>query len=664
MKKEKKYFIKLKKKIKYHEYQYHSLDSPKISNEKFDKMIQKLKKIEKKHPNWITKNSPTQSVGSPALNKFKKITHKVPMLSLKNIFNTNDYLLFEKKIKKIIKQKKKIKFCCEPKIDGIAVNLLYKNKKLSQASTRGDGKIGEDITKNVLKIKNIPIFLKGKDVPERIEIRGEVFINHDNFKKINKKEKKKNGKIFSNPRNIAAGSLRQLNPKITEERLLSFLCYGFGEINHEKLPLSHYLCLLKFKEWGVPINNHITLCENKSEILNFYEKIKKIKLGFDIDGIVIKIDCIKKQKKIGYTSKYPRWAIAFKFPSEKKKTVLKNVKFQVGRSGIITPVGYFDPIKINGAIIKKSTLHNIKEIKRLKIAIGNQIIVKRAGNVIPKIIETIQNKHGKKIIFPKKCPVCQSILKKDKKNETIRCINSLNCSAQIQEKIKHFVSHKAMNIQGIGKNIIKKLFEKKILKTPYDIYNLNYKDLKKINRIGKKIIKKLIKSIQESKKTTLSQFIYSLGIPGVGETTSLILSKNYNSLNKLIKTNLESLKKIKTIGNCTAKKIFVFLQEENNKNVIKKLKKQIHFTNIENNKNIFFKNKKIVITGKINNIKREEIKKKIILSGGNVSNIVSKKTDLLIVGKNPGYKLIKAKKLKIKIIKENKLINILKLTKT
>lgn len=657
----KKYFIKLKKKIKYHEYQYHSLDSPKISDEQFDQMMQELKKIEQRHPDWITKNSPTQSVGSSPLNKFKKVIHKIPMLSLKNIFDKNDYLLFERKIKKITK-KKKTKFCCEPKLDGIAVNLLYENKKLIQASTRGNGTTGEDITKNILKIKNIPLFLKGKNIPKYIEIRGEVFINHDNFKKINKEEKKINKKVFSNPRNIAAGSIRQLNPKITEKRLLSFFCYGFGEINQGKLPYSHYSCLLKFQKWGIPVNNKITICKNKSEIFNFYEKIRTIDLGFDVDGIVIKVDSIKKQKKIGYTAKYPRWAVAFKFPSEEKKTILKNVKFQVGRSGIITPVGYFNPIKINGATIKKSTLHNINEIKRLKIKIGDTIIVKRAGNVIPKIIKTIKKskkKNQQEILFPKKCPICQSILQKDKKNGTIRCINNLTCSAQIQEKIKHFVSNKGMNIKGIGKNTIKKLFKKNILKTPYDLYNLNHKNLKKIEGIKEKTIKKLTKSIKKSKNTTLSQFIYSLGIPNVGETTSLILSQHYNSIDKLIKTNLISLTKIKTIGNNTAKKIILFFQEKNNKNIIKKIEKKIFFVNTKINKNNFFKNKKIVITGKLNNFNREKIKKKIILNGGNILNTVSKKIDLIIVGKNPGSKFKKAKKLKIRIIKENELMNTL-----
>lgn len=659
MNKEKKYLIKLKKKIKYHEYLYHSLDSPEISDEKFDNMVKELKKIEKKHPNWITKNSPSQSVGSFPLKIFKTVKHEIPMLSLKNIFNKNDYISFEKKIKKIINNKKKIIFCCEPKLDGIAVNLLYKKKKLHQASTRGNGIIGEDITQNILKIKSIPLFLKGKNIPKYIEIRGEVFINHENFKKINKNKKLNNKKIFSNPRNIAAGSLRQLNPKITEKRSLSFFCYGFGGFYGGVLPCSHYLCLLKFKKWGIPVNDKISICKNKIEIFNFYKKIKNSNLGFDTDGVVIKIDSIKEQKKIGYTSKYPRWAVAFKFPSEEKETILNKVKFQVGRSGIITPVGYFNPVKIYGAIIKKSTLHNLNEIKRLKIKIGDSIIVKRAGNVIPKIVKiTKRSKKNKNIIFPVKCPVCESILQEDKKNGTIKCVSSLTCSAQIIEKMNHFISKKGMNIKGMGKNIIKKMVKKNILKKIDDIYNLKYENLKKINGIKKKIAKKLLKSIEKSKKITFHQFIYSLGIPNVGETTSLILSKYYNSIDDLINTNIKKLEQIKTIGNNTAKKISLFFKEENNKNTIQELNKIIFFKKTKNiKKNNFFENKKIVITGKLNNFKRKDIRKKIILNGGNIVNKVSKNTNIVIVGKNPGSNFTKAKKLKLKIIKEDELIN-------
>lgn len=663
MKKIRKKFIKLKKEIQYHNYLYHTLNSPKISNAKYDKMLQKLKKIETNYPNWITNNSPSQTIGSKPLHNLQSIFHKKPMLSLENIFNINEYLKFDKKIRNYIKEEK-IEFCCEPKIDGLAINLIYKNKKLFQASTRGNGKIGENVTKNVQAIKSIPKLLKGKNIPKYIEIRGEIFIKYNNFQKINNEAKLNNKKIFSNPRNAAVGSLKQIDPKVTKKRLLSFFCYGFGEVYGGKLPSNQYSCLIKFKSWGLPICKNIIICKNNSEVLKFYKKMQNHNLNFEIDGIVIKVNSIKIQDKIGFTNRSPKWAIAFKFPDKQKKTTVNNIEFQIGRTGLITPVARLNPVQISGVIIKNCTLHNLNEINRLNINIGDTVLVCRSGGVIPKIIKNISknSKKKKNTFILNNCPKCQSPIQKETEKGLIYCTGDLICLDQIKAKIKHFVSKKAMNIIGMGKNIINQLVDKKILKYPYEIYYLNHNLLKKIDGIQKKKSEKIIKSIEKSKKVTLSNFIYALGIPEVGEISANILANYYFFLNNFIHTNLKSLKKIKKIGSKTAKKIFLFLNEKKNQKNINELTQKIKIINTNNiQKNIFFKNKKIVLTGKIQKINRNELKKILILNNAKIMSKVTKKTDLIILGKNPGSNFFSALNLKIKIIKEKKLIKLLKL---
>lgn len=531
MKSAKKLIAKLTKQIKYHSYLYHTLNNPKISDFEFDNMMKKLIILEKKYPKLVLKNSPTNQIGSKTLNIFKSIIHKTPMLSLENIFTKKDFIKFYKKIYKQIKINEKIKFCCEPKIDGLAVNLFYKNGILIKAATRGNGKIGEDITKNILTIKTIPQTLCGNDIPKFIEIRGEVFITHKNFEKINKKSIRNKEKIFSNPRNAASGSLRQINPLISKKRLLSFFCYGFGKITGNKISRDQYSYLRKFKNWGLPISDNIAVYDDIKDILKFYDKMKTSNIGLDIDGIVIKINSIKHQNKLGCTSNFPKWAIAFKFPSQKKITKLINVDFQVGRTGIITPIAILEPVNISGVIIKKSTLHNFKEIKRLNVKINDYVVICRSGNVIPKIISTEKSQisnNNKNIQIPKLCPSCKSILQYNKNKTLIYCTNNLNCIAQKKEKIRHFVSRDAMNIKGFGKNIIDKLVNTGHLNTIVDIFKLDVNTLIKIEKIGLKNSKNIINSINNSKKTTLSRFIYSLGIPEIGVETSKKIANNYN----------------------------------------------------------------------------------------------------------------------------------------
>ncbi|BGI50915.1 MAG: NAD-dependent DNA ligase LigA [Arsenophonus endosymbiont of Ceratovacuna japonica] len=576
MKKQQKYLKQLKKKIQYHEYLYYTLNAPEISDIQYDLMMQELKILENKHPEFITFDSPTQRVGATPLKTFSQVHHKIPMLSLDNVFNEKSYLSFDKRIRNRLSNDNNLTFCCELKLDGLAVNLLYKHGKLIQASTRGDGIIGENITANIRTIRTIPLILIGDNIPKIIEIRGEVFMTHIGFKKLNKNAKYYNSKIFSNPRNAASGSLRQLDPSITNKRSLSFFCYGFGYITGGQLPINQYQCLMQFKKWGLPINNYIELCYNSKEVLDYYCKIKnkRLNLGFDIDGIVVKVNELSLQKKIGFIAKSPRWAIAFKFPSKEQITLLKDIKFQVGRTGVITPIAELKTTNINGVNIKNATLHNIKEIKRLGIHIGDTVIISRAGDVIPKIIDVLIDRrptYSKEINFPIYCPVCNSVIKYSEDDTIIRCTNNLSCAAQQRGALKHFVSRKAMNIVGMGDKIIDQLVYKNYVMTISDIYYLNFDILSKLEHIGLKSSKKLINALNKSKKTTLTRFIYALGINGVGAVTASNLALYYKTLDSFITSDIKSLKKVPNIGDVVANNIINFFNEKHNCNIVNTL---------------------------------------------------------------------------------------------
>ncbi|WP_115955981.1 NAD-dependent DNA ligase LigA [Candidatus Purcelliella pentastirinorum] len=572
----KKIIKELKKKIKYHEYLYYVLNEPKISDETYDNMLKKLSKLEKKNPHLIKKNSPTIKITGQINKKFKKITHKIPMLSLKNIYKKKDFLNFKNYLKKKLSKKKIINLCCELKIDGLAVSIIYKNGILKKAATRGDSEIGEDITNNIKTIKKIPLKITANNIPKYLEIRGEVFISKKNFELLNKQKKKK---IFSNPRNMAAGSLRQLNPKITEKRKLEFICYNVN-LKKEKIKTnSHFKTLIMAKKWGIPICKHTKIYNKTKDILNYYSKKlkKKNKLNIDVDGIVIKINNKKYQKKLGETTKFPRWAVAYKFPSDETETKIIKIKFQIGRTGIITPIAQLIPILLSGSIIKNVNLYNIKEIKRLKINIGDSIILKKAGNVIPKIVKVIKkNKINKKEIIniPNKCPGCNNDLKIKNNLSIIKCTSGLKCKAQLKAYLKYFISKQSYNIIGLGNKTIDKLIENKIIKSSIDILNLNINMLTNINNIKIKKAKQIIKSINQAKKIKFSNFLYSLNINGLGKTNAKNIATKLNSVKRFLNVNFKKLISIKKIGKKTAKNIIKYIYK--NKKIIKKLNKKIY----------------------------------------------------------------------------------------
>ncbi|MGJ3353030.1 NAD-dependent DNA ligase LigA [Providencia sp. Je.9.19] len=662
----------LKQQLRYHEYQYHVLDAPEIPDAQYDKLMQELKALEAQHPELITNDSPTQRVGAAPLAAFDTVRHEVPMLSLDNVFDEESYLSFDKRIRDRLKNHDELTFCCELKLDGLAVSLLYENGELVQAATRGDGSVGENITVNVRTIRAIPLRLTGNNIPARVEIRGEVFMPQKGFEALNELARKTDGKVFANPRNAAAGSLRQLDPRITAKRPLTFYCYGVGLVEGNTLPDTHYERLMQFKAWGLPVSDYVQLRVGHQAVLDFYHEIEQVRpqLGFDIDGVVIKVNSIALQEELGFVSRAPRWATAFKFPAQEQMTLLKDVEFQVGRTGAITPVARLEPVQVAGVMVSNATLHNADEIERLGVHIGDTVVIRRAGDVIPQIVSVVMSERpadSREIVFPTHCPVCGSDVERVEGEAVARCTAGLVCGAQRKEALKHFVSRRAMDVDGMGDKIIDQLVEKEYVKTPADLYQLSAGKLTGLDRMGPKSAQKLIDALEKSKQTTLARFIYALGIREVGEATAANLAAHYHTLNALIAADEDSLKTVQDVGHVVAKHVVNFFREEHNQAVIADLvaKANIQWPEVKvvNSEEIDspFAGKTVVLTGSMNILTRDEAKDKLIALGAKVAGSVSKKTDMVIAGEAAGSKLAKAIELGIKVIDEEELINLLNL---
>ncbi|WP_272659426.1 NAD-dependent DNA ligase LigA [Providencia sp. PROV172] len=660
----------LKKQLRHHEYQYHVLDAPEIPDVEYDKLMQRLKSIEEAHPELITSDSPTQRVGAAPLSAFETVRHEIPMLSLDNVFDEASYLAFDKRVRDRLKNHEELTFCCELKLDGLAVSLLYENGELVQAATRGDGTVGENITANVRTIRAIPLRLTGDNIPDRVEIRGEVFMPQKGFEALNEEARRTDGKVFANPRNAAAGSLRQLDPRITAKRPLTFYCYGVGVVEGETLPDTHYGRLMQFKAWGLPVSDYVQLCVGSQAVLDFYREIEQARpsLGFDIDGVVIKVNSIAIQEELGFVSRAPRWATAFKFPAQEQITQLKDVEFQVGRTGAITPVARLEPVQVAGVIVSNATLHNADEIERLGVHIGDTVIIRRAGDVIPQIVSVVVEKrpvNSREIVFPTHCSVCGSDIERIEGEAVARCTGGLICGAQRKEALKHFVSRRAMDVDGMGDKIIDQLVEKEYVKTPADLYQLSAGILTGLDRMGPKSAQNLVTALEKSKQTTLARFIYALGIREVGEATAANLAAHYATLEAVMCADEESLKTVQDIGHVVAKHVVNFFREEHNQAVINDLitKANIHWPEVKvvNSAEIDspFAGKTVVLTGSMSVLTRDEAKDKLVALGAKVAGSVSKKTDMVIAGEAAGSKLVKANELGIQVIDENELIRLL-----
>lgn len=666
--------VSLRALIRHHEYCYYVLDTPEIPDVEYDKLFKQLQSLEQQYPSLITPDSPTQRVGGSPLAQFSTIRHQIPMLSLDNVFDESSFLAFNKRIKDRLNlpENQSVEYCCELKLDGLAVSLLYEKGKFVQAATRGDGTTGEDITANVKTIKTIPLVLIGDNIPERLEVRGEVFMTHKGFEKLNADSQKHNEKLFANPRNAAAGSLRQLDPKITAKRPLTFFCYGVGIVEGASLPDTHYQRLMQFKAWGLPVSNKVEIRQGAQAALNYFNQVgqERMSLGFDIDGVVIKVNSISLQNELGFVARAPRWATAFKFPAQEEVTQLKKVDFQVGRTGAITPVARLEPVSVAGVIVSNATLHNNDEIIRLDIREGDYVTVRRAGDVIPKIVSVILDRRpadSKAITFPTHCPICGSLIVRDEGQAISRCAGGLICPAQRKEALKHFVSRRAMNVDGMGDRLIEQLVDKDYVKTPVDLYKLTLPMLCSLDKVGEKLANNLLNALATSKNTTLNRFIFALGIPNVGEVTAENLVNQLGDLKAIESASLEQLQTVNDIGAVIAESIIDFFQEPHNRDVITQLTSDeidIHWPAVSpqspiSNINSPFLGKTVVLTGTLSSLTRDEAKDRLKQLGAKVAGSVSKNTDMVVAGESAGSKLDKAQQLGITIIDEQEFIHLL-----
>ena len=655
----------LRKALRQYEYEYHVLDNPTIPDSEYDRLFHQLKALELEHPELVTADSPTQRVGAKPLSGFSQIRHEIPMLSLDNAFSDEEFHAFVKRIEdRLIVLPKPLTFCCEPKLDGLAVSILYENGVLTQAATRGDGTTGEDITANIRTIRNIPLQLLMDNPPTRLEVRGEVFMPHAGFERLNEYALEHGEKTFANPRNAAAGSLRQLDPKITSKRPLVLNAYGIGIAEGVDLPATHYDRLQWLKSIGIPVNPEIRLCNGTDEVLDFYRDIqnKRSSLGYDIDGTVLKINDIALQNELGFISKAPRWAIAYKFPAQEELTVLNDVEFQVGRTGAITPVAKLSPVFVAGVTVSNATLHNGDEIARLDIAIGDTVVIRRAGDVIPQIIGVLHERRpadAKPIIFPTHCPVCDSQIVRIEGEAVARCTGGLFCAAQRKEALKHFVSRKAMDIDGVGGKLIEQLVDRELIHTPADLFKLDLTTLTRLERMGVKSAENALNSLEKAKHTTLARFIFALGIREVGEATALNLANHFKTLEALKAATLEQLQDVQDVGEVVANRIFTFWQEPHNVDVVNDLIAQgVHWETVEVKEvgDNLFKGKTVVLTGTLTQMGRNEAKALLQQLGAKVSGSVSAKTDFVIAGDAAGSKLTKAQDLGVAVLTEEEFL--------
>ncbi|MBN6078576.1 NAD-dependent DNA ligase LigA [Aggregatibacter actinomycetemcomitans] len=654
----------LRKTLRHHEYQYHVLDDPQIPDSEYDRLFHQLKALEQQHPELVTADSPTQRAGARPLSEFAQIRHEIPMLSLDNAFSDEEFFAFVKRIQdRLALVPEPLTFCCEPKLDGLAVSILYVNGVLSQAATRGDGTTGEDITQNIRTIRNIPLQLLTDNPPARLEVRGEVFMPHAGFERLNERALEHGEKTFANPRNAAAGSLRQLDPKITSQRPLMLNAYSIGIAEGVDLPPTHFERLQWLKSVGIPVNNEIRLCDGIENVLNFYRSImaKRSSLGYDIDGTVLKINDIALQQRLGFISKAPRWAIAYKFPAEEVRTRLLDVEFQIGRTGAVTPVAKLEPVSVGGVTVCNATLHNNDEIKRLGISIGDIVLIRRAGDVIPQVIKLVHKakKGNKPIVFPTHCPVCDSLIIRIEGEAVARCTGGLFCAAQRKEALKHFVSRKAMDIDGVGGKLIEQLVDRELIHTPADLFKLDLTTLTRLERMGPKSAENALTSLEKAKNATLARFIFALGIRDVGEATALNLANHFKTLEALQNADLEQLQQVPDVGEVVANRIFVFWREAHNVAVVEDLIAQgVHWETVEVQevKENPFKDKTVVLTGTLSQMGRNDAKALLQQLGAKVSGSVSAKTDYVIAGEAAGSKLSKAAELGVQVLSEEEFL--------
>ncbi|MBD3670674.1 MAG: NAD-dependent DNA ligase LigA [Gammaproteobacteria bacterium] len=657
----------LRDELNHHNYLYYVLDTPEIPDAEFDRMMRELEALEEKYPELHHPDSPTQRVGGEPLKAFGEVMHELPMLSLSNCFSEDELNDFDRRVRDGL-DVKSVEYACEPKLDGLAISLLYEDGILTRAATRGDGTTGEDVTVNVRTIRAVPLKLRG-DYPARLEVRGEVFMTKDGFEKLNQSQREKGDKTFANPRNAAAGSLRQLDSRITASRPLSMYCYGVGLVEGVSLPGRHSEIIKQLGEWGLRISPETKVVKGAEGCLKYYEAIgtRRDSLAYDIDGVVYKVDRIEQQQILGFVSRAPRWAIAHKFPAQEEMTVLKDVEWQVGRTGALTPVAKLEPVHVGGVTVSNATLHNIDEIQRLGVRKNDTVIVRRAGDVIPQVVSVVeskrQNKKASGITIPTHCPVCGSDVERVEGEAVARCTGGLVCGAQRKERIKHFASRRAMDIDGLGDKLVEQMVDSQLIDDLADLYSLSVKQLCSLERMAEKSATNLVEALEKSKQTTLNRFLFALGIRDVGEATALTLANYYGRLEAVMEADEESLQQVPDVGPIVAAHIYNFFREDHNLKVIEKLRKAgIIWPDIEVQEKGEqpLEGQTWVLTGTLGTLSRNDAKAKLQGLGAKVAGSVSKKTSVVVAGEAAGSKLTKAQELGVEVMDEDGLLKLFK----
>jgi DNA ligase (NAD+) len=657
----------LKDQLHHHNYCYYVLDAPEIPDAEYDRLLQQLLHLEAKYPAWILPDSPSQRVGAAPLSQFSSVQHEVPMLSLDNAFSDEDVAAFDRRIHERLKTTDAIEYCCEPKLDGLAVSLLYRDGVFVRGATRGDGSNGEDITANLRTIGAIPLRLQGENIPAVLEARGEVFMPLNGFEKMNAAAVAAGEKTFVNPRNAAAGSLRQLDSRITAQRPLSFYVYGVGAVESDSLPNKHADILFQLGRWGFPVNPELSVVVGVDECIDYYQQLsqKRANLNYDIDGIVYKVNDIALQKTLGFVARAPRWATARKFPAQEEMTRVLSVDFQVGRTGAITPVARLEPVFVGGVTVSNATLHNMDEVARLDLCVGDTVVVRRAGDVIPQIVQVLHQRrpqNAQAIYLPTLCPVCASPVEKSESEAVARCSGGLICAAQRKEAIKHFAQRRAMDIDGLGDKLVEQLVDTNLVHSPADIYTLTVSALADLERMGEKSAINLCEAIATSKTTTLPRFLYALGIREVGEATAQTLARYFGTLEALAAADLAQLQQVPDVGPVVAHYIAEFFADARNTAVVDALRNAgVHWSDIPVSTAVTapLAGKTFVLTGTLSSLDRNTAKDRLQALGAKVAGSVSAKTDAVIAGVEAGSKLAKAEQLGVPVWDEAQLLALL-----
>ena len=653
----------LKRLLNDYSYRYHVLDDPIVPDAEYDRLLRELVELEHKYPELVTQDSPTQRVAERPLSEFSEVTHEIPMLSLDNAFNNEELFAFDKRIRDRL-ELVEIHYTAEVKLDGLAISLLYNDGKLVRAATRGDGTTGEDVTSNIRTIKSIPLALPETVFPARLEVRGEVFMTKSGFEELNNTQRAREEKLFANPRNAAAGSLRQLDPRLTAARPLQFIAHGIGIVDDGEIPSSHFDILQSLKTWGLPVSEETERFTGIEKCISFYRSIAEIRsqLPYEIDGIVFKVDDLKLQAELGFVTRAPRWAIAYKFPPEEAVTEVLDIEVQVGRTGALTPVARLKPVRVGGVTVTNATLHNMDEVERKDVRVGDTVIVRRAGDVIPEIarvslVSRPQETH--KFSMPDNCPVCGSPAERIEGEAVVRCTGGLHCRAQSIQSIIHFASRRAMDIEGLGDKLVEQLFDTGLLRNVTDLYKLEREKVAALDRMGEKSSENLDRAISASKHTQLNKFLYALGIREVGETTASNLARHF-TLDALKSATEEELCEIQDVGPVVARNIVRFFQDKQNTSIVDALRSAgIVWENAQEEQTADLQGKTFVITGTLLSLSRNEAKERLVSRGAKVSGSVSGKTDYLVAGENPGSKLDKARSLGVHILDEAELFKML-----